>query len=139
MQNTCLLCTFSSTDEFDSTLQQIRDTYHIVYSYIYVLQNKLNGDELFITYNIDTAYQVDTPLYNTILIHRKKESNTIYTINALNQLVREENGGVMDSSFVLNWQKYKNSIILTTSGGLKKIQTKVYDIISFSQSEIDNY
>lgn len=139
MQNTCLLCTFSNADGLDSTLQQIRDTYHIDYSYIYVLQNKVNVDDLFITYNIDTTYQVDTPLYNTILIHRKKESNTIYTINALNQLVREENSGIMDSSFVLDWQKYKNSIILTTAGGLKKIQTKVYDIISFSQSDIDNY
>lgn len=139
MQNTCLLCTFSNTDELDSTLQQIRDTYHIVYSYIYVLQNKLNEDELYITYNIDTAYQIDSPLYNTILIHRKKESNTIYTINALNQLVREENDGVADADFILDWQKYKNSIILTASGGLKKIQTKVYDIISFSPAEIENY
>ena len=58
---------------------------------IYILQNKGNLDELFITYNIDTAFQPDTPLENTILIHRKKESNSLYTINALNELVKEEN------------------------------------------------
>ena len=128
---TCLLCTFSTTSEIHSTLQQIRETYHIVYSYIYVLQNKSNVDELFITYNIDASFQIDNPLANTILVHRKKESNTIYTINALNQLIREENNGIADSSFVLDWQKFKNSIILTNVNGVKKIQTKVYDIISF--------
>ena len=131
MQHTCLLCTFSSPDELQTTLQQIRENYHIVYSYMYVLQNTANVDELYITYNIDGSFVIDNPLFNTILIHRKKESNTIYTINALNQLVREENNGVADPNFKIDWSKFKNSIILTNSGGLKKVQTKVYDIISF--------
>jgi hypothetical protein len=84
-----------------------------------------------VTYNIDTAFQPETPLENTILIHRKKESNTLYTINALNELVKEENGGVLDTSFVINWQKFKNSIILTNVEGTKKIQTRVFEVISF--------
>jgi hypothetical protein len=98
-----------------------------------VLQNKSNLDELFITYNIDTAHQPDVPLDNTILIHRKKESNSLYTINALNELVKEENGGVLDAKFVINWQKFKNSIILTNAEGTKKIQTRVFEVISFGE------
>ena len=90
-------------------------------------------DELYITYNIDTAFQPATPLEDTILIHRKKESNTLYTINALNELVKEENGGVLDTSFVINWQKFKNSIILTNADGTKKIQTRVFEVISFGE------
>ena len=70
---------------------------------------------------------------NTILIHRKKESNTLYTINALNELVKEENGGVLDTSFVINWQKFKNSIILTNAEGTKKIQTRVFEVMSFGE------
>ena len=85
------------------------------------------------TYNIDTQFQPETPLENTILIHRKKESNSLYTINALTELVKEENGGVLDTSFVINWHKFKNSIILTNAEGTKKILTRVFEVIDFGQ------
>ena len=132
---TQLLCTFTTKEELQNTLQQIREIYHIVYNYIYILQNKSSLEELFITYNIDTAFQPPTPLENTILIHRKKESNTLYTINALNELVKEENGGVLNSNFVIDWPKFKNSIILTNATGTKKIQTRVFEVISFGEEK----
>jgi hypothetical protein len=135
---TQLLCTFTTTEEVGDTLQKIRETYHIVYNYIYILQNKSNLDELFITYNIDTNYRPETPLDNTILVHRKKESNTIYTINALNQLVKEENGGVLDKNFVIDWGKFKNAIILTQPQGTKRIQTRVFEVISFNETKNEN-
>ena len=130
---TQLLCTFTSKEELQNTLQEIRETYHIVYNYIYVLQNKGNLDELFITYNIDTAYKPSYPLRDTILVHRKKQSNTLYTINALNELVKEENGGVLDKSFTIDWNKFKNSIIVTNTEGTKKISTRIFEVIEFNQ------
>jgi hypothetical protein len=92
-------------------------------------------DELFITYNIDTAYQPGSPLENTILMHRKKQTNTLYTINALNELIKEENGGMLDTKFIIDWDRFKNSIILTNSDGTKRISTRVFDIITFNQTE----
>lgn len=130
---TQLLCTFTTREELQNTLQSIRETYHIVYNYIYVLQNKGNLDELFITYNIDTQYKPEYPLRDTILVHRKKQSNTLYTINALNELVKEENGGVLDKSFTIDWEKFKNSIIVTNTEGTKKISTRIYEVIEFKQ------
>ena len=129
---TQLLCTFTTKEKLQDQLQQIRETYHIVYNYIYVLQNKSDLDELFITYNIDTAYKPEKPLGDTILVHRKKQSNTLYTINALNELIKEENGGTLDKSFTVDWDKFKNSIIVTNVDGTKKINTRVFDIIKFS-------
>ena len=129
---TQLLCTFTTKEKIQTTLQQIRETYHIVYNYIYVLQNKSDLDELFVTYNIDTAYKPEKPLDDTILVHRKKQSNTLYTINALNELVKEENNGVLDKSFAIDWEKFKNSIIVTNVEGTKKINTRVFDVIKFS-------
>ena len=130
---TQLLCTFTTKEELQNTLQLIRDTYHIVYNYIYVLQNKGNLDELFVTYNIDTQYKPDRPLEDTILVHRKKQSNTLYTINALNELVKEENNGVLDKSFSIDWDKFKNSIIVTNVEGTKKISTRIFEVIEFNQ------
>ena len=132
--NTQLLCTFTTKDKLQQTLQDIREVYVIVYNYIYVLQDKSNLDELFVTYNINTDYKPQQPLEDTILIHRKKESNTLYTINALNQLVKEENGGVLDKSFIVDWQKFRNSIILTNTEGTKRIQTRIYEVIEFNQN-----
>ena len=131
---TQLLCTFTSKDGLQKTLQDIRETYVIVYNYIYILQNKSNLDELYVTYNINTEFKPPQPLEDTILIHRKKESNTLYTINALNQLVREENGGVLDKTFVIDWPKFRNSIILTNTEGTKRIQTRIFEVIEFNQN-----
>lgn len=133
LMKTQLLCTFTSKEELQNTLQTIRETYHIVYNYIYVLQNKSNLEELFITYNIDTEYKPTYPLKDTILVHRKKQSNTLYTINALNELVKEENGGVLDKSFSVDWDKFKNSIIVTNTEGTKKISTRIFEVIEFNQ------
>lgn len=130
---TQLLCTFTTKEELQNTLQIIRETYHIVYNYIYVLQNKGNLNELFVTYNIDTSIKPDRPLSDTILVHRKKQSNTLYTINALNELVKEENGGVLDKSFSIDWDKFKNTIIVTNIEGTKRISTRIFEVIEFSQ------
>jgi hypothetical protein len=130
---TQLLCTFTSKVDLQDTLQLIRETYHIVYNYIYVLQNKGNLEELFITYNIDTSIKPERPLKDTILVHRKKQSNTLYTINALNELVKEENGGVLDKKFSVDWSKFKNSIIVTNVEGTKKISTRIFQVIEFNQ------
>ena len=130
---TQLLCTFTTKEELKNTLQLIRETYHIVYNYIYVLQNKGNLDELFITYNIDTQYQPTYPLRDTILVHRKKQSNTLYTINSLNEVVKELNGGIMDKNFTVDWDKFKNCIIVTNTEGVKKISTRIYEVIEFNQ------
>jgi len=130
---TQLLCTFTNRDEIENTLQRIRETYHITYNYIYILQNKSDLDELFVTYNIDTDISNQYPLENTILMHRKKQSNTLYTINALNELIKEENDGKLDTKFKIDWDKFKNSIILTNAEGTKKIHTRIYQIIEFSE------
>ena len=73
----------------------------------------------------------NTILDNTILLHRKKDSNTLYTINALNDLIKELNGGILDMKYKVNWSEYRNCNLLTTGGELKRLDTKVHDILTF--------
>lgn len=126
---TQLLCTFAQRNELDTILENIQNTYSLVYNYMYILQNKSDLDEIYITYNIDTEYIPEQPLKNTILVHRKKETNTLYTINALNEMVKEENHGVLDRGFMINWSNYKNSIIVTSPNGTRKLPTRIFKII----------
>jgi len=127
-----LLCTFTNKNEVQTVLQTIRETYTIVYNYIYILENKHNPYELFITYNVDTSRSYPTNLDNTILIHRKKESNTLYTINALNEMIKEQNGGILDKRFIVDWNQYRNSVVLINDEGTVTIPTKIWNIIEFN-------
>jgi hypothetical protein len=125
-----LFCTFTSEESLDSTLDTIKGQYQILFNKIFVLYVE-STNEYVCTYNVDSFNMSDTILENTILLHRKKESNTLYTINALNDLIRSLNEGKLDTSFRINWQDYRNCILLTTSGELKKLDTKVHEIINF--------
>jgi hypothetical protein len=85
-------------------------------------------DEYMCTYNVEPG-TTSTFLENTILVHRKKESNTLYTINALNTLIKELNNEILDKSYRVNWKDFKNCILLTNGPKVKKINTKLYRII----------
>ena len=124
-----LFCTFSSKNELEGTLETIQSQYKILFNKIFVLYIELTN-EYVCTYNVDSGNMSNSLLENTILLHRKKESNTLYTINALNDLIKSLNSGVLDTSFMVNWNDYKNCILLTHSGDLRKLDTKIYKIIN---------
>ena len=122
-----LFCTFATEDTLDSVLELIQDKYKIIYNKIFVLYSK-SQDEYICTYNVDFG-NVGSFIDNTILVHRKKESNTLYTINALNTLIKELNNGQVDSNYRVNWKDYRNCILLTKGPELKRINTKLFRII----------
>ena len=124
-----LFCTFSSKEDLDITLATIQGQYKILFNKIFILYIKSTEEYVF-TYNVDSVNMSNTLLDNTILLHRKKESNTLYTINALNDLIKSLNGGILDNTFVIDWKEYQNCILLTHSGDLKKLDTKIYKIIT---------
>jgi len=125
-----LFCTFTTEEALDPTLDTIKGQYQILFNKIFVLYVE-STKEYVCTYNVDSFNMSDTILDNTILLHRKKESNTLYTINALNDLIRSLNGGKLDTNYKVNWQDYRNCILLTTGGELKKLDTKVHEILNF--------
>jgi hypothetical protein len=125
-----LFCTFTALEELDETLNTLTTKYTILYSKIFVLES-LSTDEYICTYNIDTFnMEQQSVLPNTILLHRKKESNTLYTINALNALIKSLNNGILDTKYRITWIDYKNSILLIQSNDLNIIQTKIHKIIN---------
>ena len=125
--NNKLFCTFTSADGLDILVGDISQTYTIMYNKMFVLFVK-STNEYVITYNVDQGNINDIP-ENTILVHRKKESNTLYTINALNELIKKLNGGVVDTNFTVNWQHYRNCILLTQHNEIKQLNTKIFKIV----------
>ena len=128
-----LLCTFTTKDNLDEIIKKITDSYSIVFNKVYVLQNENNVNELICTYNVDTQDGVDyNKVEGTISLHRKKHSNTLYTINALNEVISNLNNGVVDSKFIVPWENFKNTLMVTNSEGLNKISTRIYKIVKIS-------
>ena len=123
-----LLCTFCNKKELTEIVLIIKESAPLSMRKLYVLQKADNPNELMLTYNVKKS---DTSgfLPNTILLHRKKETNTLYTINAVNHIIREANNGVLDTSYRLQWQNYRNSILLTNKEGLNIIPTRLKEII----------
>ena len=125
--NNRLFCTFSSEENLEELLGTIQNKYTILYNKIFVLYAK-SQDEYVCTYNVDQV-NITTFLDNTILVHRKKESKTLYTINSLNRLIESLNGGVLDTKYQINWSDYQNCILLTKGSELKRINTKLFRVI----------
>lgn len=125
--NNKLFCTFIDLKGLDALIENIQSKYSIIYNKIFVLEI-VGKDEYVITYNVDQTNLNSIP-ENTILVHRKKESNTLYTINALNELIKKLNGGVVDTNYKVDWQHYKNCVLLTQHNELNQLNTKIYKII----------
>ena len=124
-----LFCTFSPKDKLEEVLDTIKSEYTIMYGKIFVLESE-DSDEFLCTYNIEVQGTNTRVLPNTILLHRKKETNTLYTINSLNLLIKSLNEGILDTSFRVEWQNYRNTVLLTQGEDLRKLSTKIYKIVN---------
>ncbi len=125
--NNKLFCTFTDLEGLDTLIEEIQSKYIIMYNKMFVLEI-VGKDEYVVTYNVDQG-NVHTIPDNTILVHRKKESNTLYTINALNELIKKLNGGVVDTNYKVDWQHYRNCVLLTQHNDLNQLNTKIHKII----------
>ena len=127
-----LFATFTTPAALEETVATINRKYAILFNKVFILESP-QSDELICTYNIDTGNMSHSPMANTILLHRKKESNTLYTINALNTLIKSLNGGILDKNYLIDWNQYKNCILLTDGPNLRKLDTAIHKIIDLSK------
>ena len=119
-----LLCTFAHRKDLDLILDYIVSSYVISEQRLFVFSDENIYNDMYVTFNVETA---DTKrIANTILVHRKKETNTMYTVNALNVIIREANNGILDKSFIINWNAYRNSILLTSDDSLRHVRLKMF-------------
>lgn len=82
-------------------------------SKISVFNDLDNVEKKILIYNVLVAEgeRADiSQVYHTICINRKKESNTLYTINSLNKIVEQETGRI-DPRHQIDWSKYRDMFI----------------------------
>ena len=127
--NNRLYCTFTTSDDVGEIVDKIKKSYVILFNKIFVLES-LDKEKIMLTYNVDMNNSSgESMVNNTILVHRKKNTNTLYTINALNELIKSLNNGVLDKKFPIEWNNYRNCILLIQAEGFNRIDTKIKNII----------
>ena len=120
---TQLLCTFAHKKDLELLVDYVTKSYTISERRMFVFSDADNRNDLYVTFNIEAVGYSKTP--NTISIHRKKETNTLYTVNALNTIIRNANNGVLDKAFMVDWTLYRNSLLLTNEEALRRIQLQL--------------
>jgi len=125
---TQLLCTFAHQSDLNIVTDYIQQSYTIPEQRIFVFSNTEQSDQLYCTYNADNTTRRGQ---NTISIHRKKETNTLYTVNALNAIIRRVNNGVLDKSYQVDWTHYRNSFILTDDDDYRVVELTFFKKISW--------
>jgi len=124
---TQLLCTFAHSSDLELIIDYISNAYIVSEDRLFVFANRDVPAELYVTYNVEPSATKRTQ--NTISIHRKKDTNTLYTVNALNTIIRRANNGILDKTFIINWEVYKNSLLLTNGEDLRHIYLKLVNRI----------
>ncbi len=130
---TQLLCTFAKKNSLNEIIDIIISCNNVLFDKIYVFENAQEPANLICTYNVEFENDFMEGIPNTISLHRKKHTNTLYTINALNQIIVQLNNGVLDKRFPVPWKDYRNCILLYNDDKLVEIKTKIHKIVKVSE------
>ena len=136
IKDTLLLATFCKARNVRTTIDLIMDNFELVGNKIFVLQDESDKFKKILTYNIvkgDTLFS--NIVKNTISLHRKKDITSLYTLNALNEVIRSQNNGELDEKFSVDWEDYKNTVLVTYkeddgTNVLRKINTRLISVVN---------
>lgn len=110
---------------------------------IFILKNGKQKNVYIVTYNLlkemDMSNLREYGVLNTLIIQRNKDTNTLYSINALNYILEDESLKTEKSKkdIKIDWSKYKNVFITTSDKKVNIIRTQLYKFIDFKKEKFD--
>ena len=136
-----LLAVFVLRISKNKVLELIKCNYKVKNNLVFVIEDLNNPDVYILTFNgIKLEKTMDVPeVRNVISIHRKKEGNTLYTLNALNEIIKERTGDI-DHTYQIDWdnEKFKDKFIITRDGKLQFIPTRLKTVINLNKLNVGN-
>lgn len=131
MSRSILLASFVTKDQLYDAIDQVSKILDIPTSQIFIFKNEDVQEEYILTYNLNPEFaniKFSTIWPNTISIHRKKNTNSLYSLNAMNELIKSLNGGQVSSSFKVDWSRYTDTLLIIKNGRLKVIPIQLVKI-----------
>ena len=131
MNKSILLASFVEKGDLYVALEKISKACKLESGRIFTFINENDNNEYILTYNLYAEYaniKFTSIWENTISIHRKKQTNTLYSLNAMNELIKSNNGGRLDKSYRIKWEDYSNSFLVVKGEKLKTIPVRLVKI-----------
>lgn len=110
-----LIGTFVNKKQILQFLEMLKTKFNILYDRMFVYSIKENNYEYLVTFKAVNKELYLKYIKNSTVMHVK--NGCIFSINALNKLIKQETGSI-DKSHQLDWDKYKNKLIIITNGNL---------------------
>jgi hypothetical protein len=128
-----IIGTFVSKNKILSFLEELKNKFYINYEKIYVYSISSNDKEYLVTFKTYDKDKFIKKLSNSTIMHVK--NNCIFSINALNKLIELNYEFEKEKPYnevEINWDEYKDSLIIITNGELKISKlSKIEDKCSF--------
>jgi hypothetical protein len=130
MTKKILIATFINKKEKNEFLSYLLEEFEVPHNQVFIFNNLTDEDQFVLTFHIKLEIgerlEIRKFFKSAIIVHKKK--TTFYTINALNKLIELEyeldKGNIDYKKYKINWNNYKNKIILTSNNNLVLIDLK---------------
>lgn len=130
-----LIGTFVNKHKILSFIEKVKNLTKMNTDKIYVFIIEGNSNEYLVTFKSYSNKGLINKLYNSTVLHVK--NGCLFSINALNELIKEENGDTIQNhkDYLIDWSKFKNKLMIMTSGKLRLYNiSKIEDITVFLNS-----
>ena len=130
------------TDDEEAILKEVQfiaENINLSNDHIFLLKSTNEPKKKILTYNAVTERGKSfNPRLFTIRVHRKKQTNTLYTINALNAAVASQHNGKTGKDLKLEWSEYTNCLLLSEGKKLKMHPVEVLKIFKVEEPPDEN-
>ena len=125
--NGIIIGTFVRKNKILSFLETLRAGYGIKLDKVFVYTIDTNQLEYLVTFKTFDKDKFIKKINNATVMHVK--NGCLFSINALNKLIEQEKGNDKpNNEYVVDWDKYKDSLIILTGGELSISKlTKIED------------
>lgn len=133
-----IIGTFVKKNKILSFIEHLNNNFNVNFNKIFIYSIDTNKYEYLVTFKTFDKEKFIKNLFNATVMHVKNGS--LFSINALNKLIDKEKtfNETPNNEVVLDWDKYKDKLIITTNGELSisnliKIEDKS---VFFNHSDI---
>lgn len=128
--NGIIIGTFVRKNKILSFLENLKNTFRLNLSKVFVYSIDTNKFEYLVTFKVFDKEKFIKGLNNATVMHVK--NGCLFSINALNKLIEKENENSEkpNNEYLIDWNKYKDKLIIQTNGELSL--SNLYKIEDFS-------
>ena len=115
--NGVIIGTFVKKNKILSFLEMLRAGYGVKLDKVFVYDIDTNQSEYLVTFKTFDKDKFIKKINNATVMHVK--NGCLFSINALNRLIEKEKGEeVPNNEYLIDWEKYKDKLIILTGGEL---------------------